>query len=89
MLDVVDRLLVNTIHTARLAVLLIAIVMAVAVWVKTRSFGPTLAAVFFGAFVWFGAAQIGRLAGLIDDQVDTAEEQGPTNAIPQNQDLDG
>jgi len=88
-LDVVDRLLVDTIHTARLAVLLVAIVMAVAVWVKTRSFGPTIAAVFFGAFVWFGATQIGRMAGLIDTQVDSAEEEGPAPGLPQNEELGG
>jgi hypothetical protein len=62
------------------AVVLMAIVMVVSTWARTRSFVPTLGALLFGALVIWGV----RNVDFIEEQIgeDIVDESGAPTAPP-------
>ncbi len=77
MFDIVNGLIREATGTVRAAVILLAVVMVITVWFKTKSFAPTIGAVLFGGFMVWGANNTSALENVIEDEVDSqAEEHG-------------
>lgn len=82
MLDLVNSLLEDTTETLRSVVLLLAIVMVIMVWFKTKSFAPTIGAILFGGFMLWGVYNTATIGNLFGDQVDeSGDEEVDVNPI--------
>lgn len=75
MFDIVNGLISDATSTMRSIVLLLGVVMVVTVWFKTKSFAPTISAVFFGAFMVWGVNNTTVLENLVSDEVDRQAEE--------------
>lgn len=74
MFRVIDELIGGTTDLARSVVNLMAVLMVIAVWAKSRKPGPTVAAIALGAFAVWGVHNFDRLESLIDEQIDEADK---------------
>lgn len=74
MIDLFHNLIDEAMDLVTAGVVLMAIVMVVATWARTRSFVPTIGALLFGAFVIWGVRNVDFLEEQIGE--DIVDESG-------------
>ncbi|HEX8802667.1 MAG TPA: hypothetical protein VF743_00700 [Acidimicrobiales bacterium] len=74
MIDLLHNLINEALDLVTAGVVLMAIVMVVATWARTRAFVPTIGAIVFGAFVIWAVNNV----DFIEEQIgeDIVEESG-------------
>lgn len=75
MFDIINGLLDDATQTVRSAVMLLAVVMVITVWLKTKALAPTLSAILFGGFMAWGANNTDVLENLVGDEVNQQVEE--------------
>jgi hypothetical protein len=73
--DIVNGLIGDATATVRSAVLLLGVVMVITVWFKTKSFAPTISAIFFGAFMVWGVNNTDVLKNVVQDEIEGQAEE--------------
>jgi predicted membrane protein len=75
MFEIVNGLIGDATATVRAAVVLLGVVMVITVWFKTKSFAPTISAIFFGAFMVWGVNNTDVLENVVNDEVEGQAEE--------------
>jgi hypothetical protein len=82
-LDILHNLIGEAQDLVTAGVVLMAIVMVVSTWAKTRAFVPTLGAILFGALVIWGVNNVDFLEEQMGETVEELDEEGaPVNDAP-------
>jgi hypothetical protein len=83
-LDILHNLIGEAQDLVTAGVVLMAIVMVVSTWAKTRAFVPTLGAILFGALVIWGVNNVDFLEEQMGETVEELDEEGgaPLNDAP-------